>query len=434
MTRPYAETKEINEVLLLDEIKSKKTVLMGLPPRITFEISRACNYVCKKCCYSANSNPPGTNFVNAPEWSKEDIERVADELFPSLQYTESTLLGEPFLNKNFKWLMDLYRKYGVWYRPTTNGSLITEEKLEQANGVIDWLKCSFDAANKELYHKLYLKDNFDNVSKNLKMFSEKRWHMRPMPWFRIGLVLMKSNLNHLIEYADYCNEVLGVDDIEIMSLNYANHELRDEVYFNIPSVVNKKIDELIDHCIEKKYRLRLPFIKMGTPDFLPFSRNLRANNKEILSRPHSDEVKRGDIFGNKEQIEDNYIWSNQDRISSIKAYNGSEISGICDFWVRNFLKPPSIDGDPALWVEACGSCSTFRFGDLKKNTFKEIYNNELNQKIRQFMYEKNNLPRDKWPQVCQKCLCVDSIYSEKSNGLGNQGRHYGIEDDLYKEK
>ena len=420
--RPYQQLKDDNEALLLQEIKDKKTVFTALPPRVTFEISRACNYVCKKCCYSANSNHAGFNAINNPAWPDDDIIRVSDELFPTLQYTESTLLGEPFLNRKYKWFLDIYRKYGVYYRPTTNGSLLTQSKIEYAQTTIDFLKCSFDAANKELYHKLYLKDMFRTVSENLKMFSRLREQMNPRPWFRVGLVLMKSNLNHLIEYADYCNEVLGVDDIEIMGLNEANNTLKDEMYFHIPEIVNKKIDELIEHCIKKGYRLRLPFIEIGNMKTTNKNKSASDQNKIDLQKNYSDCIKKGDIFGNREAIENNYIISNHERINSITANDGTKIS-VCEFFSRPFIKPPEYEGGP-LWVESCGSCSCFRLGDLRKNTFKEIYNNELSQKLRAFLYNKHNIPRDKWPEPCKKCLCVDSVYNKENNGIGNVGKHY----------
>jgi MoaA/NifB/PqqE/SkfB family radical SAM enzyme len=316
--------------------------------------------------------------------------------------------------------MGLYRTHGVWYRPTTNASLLTVDKMDIMDGVCDWLKCSFDAAEKNLYHRLYLKDNFSRVSENLKLFGKYREKMRPMPWFRVGLVLMRSNLNHLIEYADYCNQELGVDDIEIMGLNFANREMSDEFYWDIPAIVDKKIEELIEHCEKNNYRMRLPFINMGTSIWYG---GKPCSDITEIDRTYSNEVKRGDIFGNKEQMEPNYIWSNHLRVSEITADDGTQISGICDFWVRNFLKPPEFQGGP-LYVTACGSCSTFRFGDLKKKSFKEIYNNDLFQKVREFMYNKINLPRSEWPIPCKKCLCVDAIYSKENNGPDNVGKFY----------
>ena len=205
--------------------------------------------------------------------------------------------------------------------------------------------------------------------------------------------------------------------------------MNEEFYFNIPDVVNGRIMDLIDHCIKKKYRLRLPFIQMGTNNALAAVSNLKANNTEMLSRPYSVEVKTGDIFGNHEQIENFYIWSNQDRISTIKADDGTNI-GICEYFLRPFIKPPT-KTDYNLWVEACGSCSTYRLGTLSINSFHEIYNNALNQHIRGFMYHKPAMPWEGWPVACQKCLCIEAIYCKENNGPDNVGRRWHVGENYY---
>ncbi len=228
MVRPFLNLKTENEQKLLAEIKARKTFLTAFPPRCTLEISWRCNYNCKKCSYSRLER--GTEFSAAdfPEWQWDDILRIADEFFPTARFTQSTLLGEPFLSPQFERLMNLYRRYGVYYRPTTNGSLLSEGKMDTISGVVDWLKCSFDGHTEELYQKLHLNSNFKTVAKNLKRFSDARTHMKPFPWFCVGLVLMRSNLDCLTDYADFVFEVIGVDEIEIMALNYANEAMVDE--------------------------------------------------------------------------------------------------------------------------------------------------------------------------------------------------------------
>ena len=79
----------------------------------------------------------------------------------------------------------------------------TEDKIEAGNGVIDKLKCSFDAHTEEIYSKLYLNNHYKKVVKNLKRFSQYRKFMDPYPWFRVGLVMMRNNLFHLKEYCDF---------------------------------------------------------------------------------------------------------------------------------------------------------------------------------------------------------------------------------------
>jgi MoaA/NifB/PqqE/SkfB family radical SAM enzyme len=419
--RPYLDLKIANEAKLLSEIKAKKTIFTALPPRCTFEISRKCNYHCKKCCYSALVTPPGFGLRQS-EWTQDEIIKTVDELFLTMRYTESTLLGEPFLYSHFDWLMGLYRKYGVYYRPTTNGSMITERALDSANGVIDWLKCSFDAAGGELYHKLYLKDGFDQVVKNLKMFSRYREQMDPYPWFRVGLVLMNSNMEHLREYAKFCKEELNVDDIEIMGLNYANMQMMDETYFERIPYATQKLVELAEYCIDNKIRLRLPWT-INIPNNAP------ADNSGY--EKYSEDARGGDIFGGQDCLDSHYVWTNDMRIMSTAADDESKIS-ICEYFARPFLKPPSIErGEECIKVEACGSCSSYVFGNLKKQTFTEIYNNDLNQQVRAFMYKKASLPREQWPIACQKCLCIDNIYCEENNGISNVGRKWFPGDNIY---
>lgn len=442
MERPYRQLKEENEARLLQEIKAKKTCLTALPPRSTFEVSWRCNYNCKKCGYSRLSMGPDFTAVDRPEWDWESIERLADELFPTTRYTESTLLGEPFLSPKFKRLMDIYRKYGVYYRPTTNASLLTEDKLERIAGVVDFLKCSFDAHNDELYRKLYLNNHFPTVAANLKRFSQARRAMDPYPWFRVGLVLMRSNLESLKDYADFVFQELGVDDMEIMALNYANPEMCDEFCWDIPERVNDRIDELIDYCITNKYRLRLPFTRMPRVDGSWIGKTSAEYSEEIArTQPkadnrgyekYSDEVRVGDIFGNKEQLEDGYVWSNDMRVTRIKADDGDPI-GVCEFFTRPFFKPPTVESDGEDWIkfESCGSCSTFVFGNLKQCSFADLYNSPMIQQVRAFLYKKYQLPRASWMFPCRHCLCVDQIYCDASNGRPNVGLRIFPGDNLY---
>ncbi|MDQ7784053.1 MAG: hypothetical protein RDU20_14310 [Desulfomonilaceae bacterium] len=442
MSRPFLSLKEDNERTLLSEIKAKKPVLTALPPRCTFELSWRCNYTCKKCTYSSLDRGKGFSAAQLPEWPWEDVERLADEVFPTMRYTESTLLGEPFLSPQFTRLMELYRKYGVYYRPTTNGSLLTDEKIDLIAGVTDWLKCSFDGHNEQIYERLYLNRNFNTVAKNLKHFSRARDAMDPYPWFRVGLVLTRSNLFHLKEYADFVFQEIGVDDMEIMCLNYSNEPMADEFYWDIPERVNQLMDDLIDHCITHRYRLRLAFTRMPRKDGTWIDKTSVERSKEIAdTQPradntgferYSDEVRVGDIFGNKEQLEEGYVWSNDMRITRVEADDGSNV-GVCEFFTRPFFKPPTTEFDGKDWIkwESCGSCSTFVFGNLKEVSFRELYNTPMVQEVRKFLYGKYAMPRDRWMLPCKHCLCVDQIYSYRGNGRLNVGVRMFPGEDLY---
>ncbi len=443
MNRPYLDRKIENETRLLAEIKAKKPVLTAFPPRCTFEISWRCNFQCKKCTYSKLNRGERFSAINYPEWDWEDIERIAEEYFPTCRLTQSTLLGEPFLSPQFKDLMNLYRQFGVYYRPTTNGSLLTEEKLEIVNGVVDWFKCSFDGHTAELYQSLHLNDNFPKVVRNLKTFSQYRRYMTPFPWFRIGIVMMRSNFKHLKEYADFVFQEIGVDEMEVMALNYANEQMLDEFYWDLADEVNTRLDELVEHCINRKYRLRLPFARMPRKDGSWNGPTGRQRADEIArTQPdadnsgyddYSDEVRVGDIFGNRQTLEKGYVWSNEIRISRIKGDDGSWV-GICPALNRPFFKPPTIESDGKDWikVESCGSCSTYVFGNLKEQSFSEIYTSPMYQQVRRFLYDRYSDSRENWMIPCKHCLCVDPVYRYESNGVPNVGLRFFPGADLYR--
>jgi MoaA/NifB/PqqE/SkfB family radical SAM enzyme len=189
--------------------------------------------------------------------------------------------------------------------------------------------------------------------------------------------------------------------------------MMDEFYFDDMINVNTHLAELVEYCEHHKIRLRLPWGKIDN--------RVKADNTGYLK--YSEEVRGGDIFGSKDCLDDTYIWTNDMRVNTIKAFDDTEIAA-CEYWTRPFLKP-------TMDVEACGSCSTYIFGNLKTQSFTEIYNNELNRKIRAFMYSKPSLPREQWPVACKKCLCQDTVYSEENNGPGNCGKRWRMGDDLY---
>ena len=403
MTRPHADLKRGNQTLLAKEIRTKAVELHALPTSATMEISWKCNYNCKKCAYSRLHRGPDFTAMNLPEWDWDDVARFADELFPTMQFTESTLLGEPFLDKRFERLMALHRRYGVYWRPTTNGSLLTEDKLEAIGGVVDRLKCSFDAHNRETYQKLYLNDNFNKVVENLRRFSAARQSMDPYPWFRVGLVLMRSNLFSLKQYCDFAFNELGVNDVEIMALNYANDCMLDEFYWDIADEVNREIEALIEYCIAKKYRLRLAFARMPRRDGKYSDTTSRERSRRLAQEQppadnagyekYSECVRSDDLAVGKECLADGYVWTNDMRQSRITADDGTPIA-MCEYFTRPFFKPPTIERDGKNWikVESCGSCSTYVFGNFKEQKFADIYNNELNQTVREFMYRKYEIP------------------------------------------
>ena len=98
-----------------------------------------------------------------------------------------------------------------------------------------------------------------------------------------------------------------------------------------------------------------------------------------------------------------------------------------------FFKPPTREFDRKDWIkyESCGSCSTFVFGNLKEQTFADLYNSPMIQDVRRFLYNRYASDKEEWMFACKNCLAVDQVYCQRSNGKFNVGVRFFPGDNLY---
>ncbi|MCX6356119.1 MAG: SPASM domain-containing protein [Candidatus Aureabacteria bacterium] len=402
-----AQSKLQNEDLLWQEVNKRCVSLNHLPPRLTLQTHQRCNFSCKFCYHFINKyyhhRDPSTMEAMDPNL----LLRIADELFPTLQYYEATLLGEPFLSPHFETELDLCRKYGVFFRPTTNASLLTEKMIEKVDGAMDWLKCSFDSHIRGIYHYLKIGARYETIVKNLKTFSRKREQMRPVPFFRVGFVLNDLNMDTLPEYMIWCHEELGVDDIEVMGLNVDHSHIEPLQVFDQAQRVNSILEKAIQTAIEKKIRLTLPFLaipdeKRGGGESLSSRTravSLRKQQQEIGFVPPRNFDKMSYIMRNRRNYWNfgdlGYVWCHDFRRQDVCE----------EFFNRPFI----------IWngnVEACGNCNTFMPGNVRRQSFREIWNSELYQDIRRRMYEG---PVQMWYKPCQSCICMFVTYNRATS-------------------
>lgn len=402
-----AEEKLRNEDLLWEEIEAKRTFLSRLPPRLTLQTHQRCNFACRFCYHFITKYHFRTDPASLQIMDRALLERIADELFPTLQYYEATLLGEPFLSPHFDEEMRLCRRYNVCYRPTTNGSLLTESALEKVDGVMDWLKCSFDSHIRGVYNYLKIGVRYETIVKNLKMFARKREQMRPVPFFRVGFVLNDLNMDTLSEYMAWCHEELGVDDIEVMGLNVDHYHIEPLQVFDQAARVNRVLEAAIQTALDRKIRLTLPFLRIpaeGTGYAAGDSNAERAAALREQQRPLGFVPPRN--FDKMSYVMRNprnywnfgdlgYVWCHDFRRRDLCE----------EFFNRPFI---IFNGN----VEACGNCNTFLPGNLHRQSFREIWNSELYQDVRRRMYAG---PVSDWYAPCQNCICMFVRYDRATS-------------------
>lgn len=356
-TGRYARLKKENERLLEEEIAQKKTVLSALPTEATIYFSKKCNLLCIKCF----RNFPAMTASHA-DMPREMFEGLAAELFPTLLRAETTLYGEPLMCSYWDRIVELFRHYGVMMHITTNGTLLTEEAIGRLNGVTDWLKVSFDACDRETYESIHRGASFEVTVRNLKAFGRMKKKMTPEPCFRLGIVLMKRNIDALPRYIEFAKEV-GADQVETLGLVTYHPEFRKEELFDIPARANAAIAAAVATAKRLGIDLELGFTRVPSPDdgALP-----RVNSPAAPAE------------------------------AGFRYLTGE----ICHF----FFHRPYIFGDGT--VVSCGNCETKVMGSLRERSFAGIWNDARYQEMRRAFYGG----RSRWYDICTRCICMNTTY------------------------
>jgi pyruvate-formate lyase-activating enzyme len=357
-----------------EETQAERPILSALPPAMILSTSQRCNLACRFCPYFALRYFSGRSPMQEPVMEPRLLQRAAVELFPTLMYYRSTDLGEPFISPNLDLEIELAAKHGVYLRANTNGTTLIRPILEKLDGVLDFLTCGVDSHIRGTYNFLRVGARFENTVKKLKLFSAMRQSMRPVPYFRVQAVISDLNVDYLDQFLGWCHEELGVDDVEFMGLRL-EHPHQDALQvFDKSGLVNRSLDQAINLALKKAYKLRLPFLRMPTPELTAqaatkLATDLRDQQAalgfvppgqfEAMSYVIKRQEFRGTIGG------DGLIWTPG-------MYPGSGGAGIAT--------------QPILWpngnVEARQGATTYLLGNFKRKPFAKIWNGPLAVKMR----------------------------------------------------
>lgn len=223
------------------------------PKLLQVKIINKCTGDCWFCIDKGNFAPKNVD-------ADKMIEAILSEPdYPTVDITG----GEPFLN--FEVLLKVLkaiRPYKEYIILNTNGSLLTEEKIEQLNGLIDFLKIGLqhydETKNAEI---LKTKVNFKNIGSSLINRQFKVW---------FNMVVNKSWENEKENFVDklvgLCKEK-NVDGVSMNELRYtginngyeqyAEGYIKGYDFFKHLNVIKPKTSEqlITEGCIDEfKYR------------------------------------------------------------------------------------------------------------------------------------------------------------------------------------
>ena len=169
------------------------------------EPTTGCNFRCTMCQVSSPdfkaNNMSLNTFRNLIEQNKQLIKIKLQGM------------GEPLVNKNIYEMIGFAKANGIATEIICNGSMLSIKNIENLlNKNLAKLTVSIDGASKEVFEKIRIKSNFNEVIQNVKNFKKKISNKFIRPEFSAWSTIQEINYNEIDKIASLCKEI-GFDDL-----------------------------------------------------------------------------------------------------------------------------------------------------------------------------------------------------------------------------
>jgi MoaA/NifB/PqqE/SkfB family radical SAM enzyme len=330
-----------NLVRVYRQVRSRKAkalafnALRGIGLRhlvIRMDTINLCNLRCKMCYYS---------FDYKRKKEQMDIalfSKIADEVFAKTRFLYLSCATEPLMNKEFAEFLRVTGKYHVPFTSfCTNGQLLRRDVIQACiDSRLSEIIFSIDGASAETYEEIRRGGRWDRLLNNLNVLAAmKREAKSGTPVVRVNFTCMHTNIHELPLMVDFAADH-GADSLHVRHLvayGDDNSSYRQEMSYR--DFFNIKAEETRKAAIKRGIDLFLP-------DLLPGSSSLAKTCSTDPSRIH----------------------------------RRTEANPYCLLpWFQAII---SWNGDYRI-------CSLHTLGNLREQTFDEIYNSQKMQEIRRSM-------------------------------------------------
>lgn len=211
---------------------ARSEIVEALPVKITLQTTDACNLDCPHCQIPrAEKKPAMTERV---------VDRVIEELFPTLIELHPTNLGEPFLWRHFERLCREMHHHGVLLDLTTNGTLLDERRLGWILPIARDVKVSFDGGTAATFERLRRGARFGEVCANVRALSAAT----TPGVVALQMTLMRSNFRELPALVRLAAE-LGVRRVKAYHLFSFRPEMDGESLVGEPDAWSPVLEEAV---------------------------------------------------------------------------------------------------------------------------------------------------------------------------------------------
>ena len=245
---PYYECKKQNYFAAKESYFSGTSALSVLPLRATVQTTDFCNLNCIMCQIHSQKEQH-----TLKQMAKSDFDKIVQKLFPTLIEVHPTNIGEPLISPWFDYLAQKAFEYGVLLDITSNGTLLTEEKINEILPCLLDIKISFDGFKKETFERIRKGTDYEIVVKNIKNFIKIRNSISSKATITLQTTLFSFNYGELPDIIQFAHDI-GVNRVKAYPV-FSYSDQIDNV-----SLMNCMDDflETREKCISLAENLKLP--------------------------------------------------------------------------------------------------------------------------------------------------------------------------------
>ncbi len=326
------------------------------PPEIfELEPTNSCNLRCRMCHVSLCDLENSDNF---------DISLLDKMSIMRGKWVSVSSNFEPLMHQQFVQIIKKLSDMDLKISLTTNGTMLKPEIIDKISGSnIKDITFSFDAIKKETYENIRRRANHESTIENIKYFRKKF----PETYVAINAVLMKSNIDELVEMAEFWDSV-GINQLRLifMVLRSLDDDIVKESLYPMREYAFRELDKVAEHIIDNKKRITLssPYYK-GSPLREKYPDNINGH----LVKSDNPESKE---------------YFNPRHHHQLGTWPRIKVPCKSPFTLARVLN----NGDVQL-------CNRFVVGNLNENDFSEIWNGAEANKFRKMIIAN--------PSVCYEC-------------------------------
>lgn len=213
------ELKKIYKTIDNGTAAEKIARLPEFPKIIEFEITNHCNFNCLMCPTGIGTAKRDRGYM-----SDEMFNKLLDEVAKYKVAIKFVGQGESLLHPKALYYMAEAKKRGIITHLTTNGSLLTEEMMDELinSQALDSIKFSFQGIDAKGYEVLRQKNGFNELMKKIELLYKKRGD-KDKPFITIGTSITSESKDSIEKFISNAEKIS--DRVEVGKTNLERSQL-----------------------------------------------------------------------------------------------------------------------------------------------------------------------------------------------------------------